>query len=267
MGKLLLQLPVVAPKVSFLWNQYAKLMIDAANDERLPDRFRNMIPIGHSENPDGDVDTVFAKIDGFSPFRDSATSSFGGVPIPKFLDPMNNPLIKLGVESMGGYDNFTEKPFTQPTDFVTLNGSVWRVNPERDEIKQVVPQKPIIDSLFNQIPHMKVALELMDSWDKTRPIANAISQFTQGRDVTPQNAEGEMHYNRQMWWAASRVMGFPISVSNPERVELMHNQMVENMLSRYYGELHRVDPDTQQKLVHILEDIQKGAFKLREWGD
>lgn len=263
MGKLLLQLPVVAPKVSFLWNQYAKLMIDAANDDRLPDRFRNAIPIGHSENPDGDLDTIFMKIDGFSPFRDTGMSSFGGVPIPKQIDPMQNPFIKLGVESMGGYDNFTEKPFTQPTDFVTLNGAVWRFNPERMELKQVVPQKPLIDSLFNQLPHMKIVREALDSFDSTRGAADLMGPG----HVTPQNAEGSYLYNRHWWWAASRAMGFPVHVSNPEKVEMMHNNMVQNMIQRYYGEMHRVDPETQEKLTHILEDIGTGAWKLREWGD
>ena len=267
MGKLLLNLPIVSPKTAFLWNQYAKLMIDSANDDRLPDRFRNAIPIGHSENPDGDADTIFMKIDGFSPFRDVGMTSFGGQAIPRQLDPMQNPLIKLGVESMGGYDNFTEKPFTQPTDFVTLNGAVWRFSPERAELKQVVPQKPIIDSLLNQLPHLKVVMEALDSFDKTRPIANAISRFAQGKTVTPQNAEGDYQYNRQWWWGASRAFGFPVHVSNPERVEMMHNNMVQNMIQRYYGEMHRVDPETQAKLEHILEDLGSGAWKLKEWGD
>ncbi len=263
MGKLLLQLPIVSPKTAFLWNQYAKLMIDAANDDRLPDRFRNAIPIGHSENPDGDVDTIFMKIDGFSPFRDVGMTSFGGMPIPRQLDPMQNPFIKLGVESTGGYDNFTEKPFTQPTDFITLNGAVWRFNPERMELRQVVPQKPIIDSLFNQLPHMKIVREALDSFDATRGLAEAAGPG----HVTPQNPEGLYQYNRHWWWAASRAMGFPVHVANPERVELMHEKMVQSMIQRYYSEMPRVDPDTQSKLTHILEDIGSGAWKLREWGD
>ena len=107
----------------------------------------------------------------------------------------------------------------------------------------------------------------LDSFDKTRPIANAISQFAQGKTVTPQNAEGDYQYNRQWWWGASRAFGFPVHVSNPERVEMMHNNMVQNMIQRYYGEMHRVDPETQAKLEHILEDLGSGAWKLKEWGD
>jgi len=263
MGKLLFQLPFVAPKASFLWNQYAHFMIDAANDDRLPGRFRNMVPVGHSGD---EGDTIFMKVDGFSPFRDMGMSTFAGKPLPKLLDPMNNPFVKMGVESMGGYDNFTEKPFTKPTDFVALNGAVWRLDQQKGELRQVVPQKPLLKSLFDQIPHMKIVQEALDSFDTTRGIANP--GIDNGpSDITPKDPDGNYIYNRQWWWAASRAMGFPVNIQNPERVVAQHENLVKSMIDRFKQASRYADPDTQAKLGHILEDLGNGAFDLREWGD
>ncbi len=263
MGKLIFALPVIAPKATFVWNQYATLMADGANDDRLPGRFRNMLPIGH-EGEDGD--TIFMKVDGFSPFRDLGTASFAGKSIPKLLDPMNNPFVKMGVESMGGYDSFTEKPFTKPTDFVTVNGSVWRLDQENGELRQVIPQKPLLKSLFDQLPYMKIVQEALDSFDTTRGAANP--GINNGpSDITPKDPDGNYIYNRQWWWAASRAMGFPVNIQNPERVAYQHDKLVKDMIHRFHSASRHADPDTQAKLEHILEDLGNGAFQLREWGD
>jgi hypothetical protein len=263
MAKLLFTMPAVAPKAGFLWNHYASLMIDAANDDRLPDRFRNAIPIGHELDSEGDVNTIFMKIDGFSPFRDYGMTSIAGHSIPKLLDPMQNPFVKMFVESTGGYDHFVEKPFVGKTDFMTLNGAVYRFNADTNELEQVVPQKPLLRSLFDQIPQLKVVQEALDSFDKTRNLANRGEEF----QMTPQDPEGHYVYNRQWWWAASRTMGFPVHVASPEKVEEQHEKLVQSMIERFRAAALRADPDTRDKLEHILEDLQRGGFKLREWGD
>jgi hypothetical protein len=264
MNALVFKLPFIRPKTAFLWNQYAKFMIDAANDDRLPDRFRNSIPIGG--NDDGDI--VFMKTDGFSPFRDVTGWNIPvtpeiNLPIPKLLDPTQNPFIKLMVETRGGYDTFTERPFTTPEDFVTVNGTVWRFDPDRMELKPVIPQKPLLHSLFDQIPHMKVIQEALDSFAATRGLANNAFPHV----ATPEDPDGNYIYNRQWWWAASRAFGFPVKVQNPEQVEQQHNLMVQAMMDRFRSRMVHSDPDTQAKLEHILEDIGNGGWRLKEWGD
>jgi hypothetical protein len=193
-------------------------------------------------------------------------ASFAGKPIPKLLDPMNNPFVKMGVESMGGYDSFTEKPFTKPTDFVTLNGSVWRLDQANGELRQVVPQKPLLKSLFDQIPHMKIVQEALDSFDTTRKAANPGIENGPS-DIAHKDPEGNYMYNRQWWWAASRAMGFPVNVQNPEKVQRNHEILVRDMIRRFKHAEKYADPDTAAKLDHIIEDLGNGAFELREWGD
>lgn len=250
MNKLVFMLPFTNPKTAFLWHHYAKLMIDSANDDRLPSRFRNMIPIGAAK----DGQTVFMKIGGFNPFEAVGTGQIGGMDIPKLVDPAQNPLVKMMIETRGGYDTFTERPFTEKTDFVSLDGSVWRFNPDTQTLESVIPQKPLVSSLLGQIPHMRVIQELLDSMG-ARKTAN----------VTRQDPEGNYMYDRSPLWAASRAMGMPVSVSDPERVKWQHDLLVKGMIKRFRSAGKRVDPDTQKKLERILSDLDAGGWELREW--
>lgn len=245
MFQLAFNLPFLRPKTSFLWHQFSKLMVDAIGDDRLPNRYRNMVPIGGDE--EGNI--VFLKIGGFNPFEQaSQLSSVGGVPIPKFLDPRNNPLVKIGVESIGGYDLFTEKPFVKTTDFVSLNGSVKRYDPDLHRIETVIPQKPIIDSVFQQVPHMRVLAELVQS-------AGLSSDYL-GVE-TPRNPDGTLTYNRQWWHALMRAGGFPISTQNPEKVKVQHELLKRGMIKRFRSASGRVDPTTRMQLESILRDLEK----------
>lgn len=255
MNKLLFQLPFIAPKKAFLWNQYAKLMIDGANDDRLPARYRNSIPIGGGEGHDGQSYTIFMRVGGFNPFEAVQSTEMGGVKIPKLIDPSNNPFIKVLIETRGGYDTFTEKPFTEPTDFVALDGTVYRFDPKTNVLEPVIPQKPLISSLLNQIPHVKVIQEMLDGFSGTRDAAHN----------TRKDPEGNYIYDRSPLWAASRALGFPISVSDPEKVKTQHALLVRGMIKRFQAAGRRVDPETRDKLNHIVEDLGSGAFDLREW--
>lgn len=245
MFKLAFNLPFLRPKTSFLWHQFSKLMMDSMGDDRLPNRYRNMVPVGGDEQ--GNI--IFLKISGFNPLEQAGKmSSVGGIPIPQFLDPRNNPLVKMGVESIGGYDLFTEKPFTKPTDFVSMNGSVKRYDPDLQRIETIIPQKPIIDSLFQQIPHMKILAELVQS-------AGLSSDYL-GVD-TPRNPDGTLTYNRQWWHALMRAGGFPITTQNPEKVQMQHALLKRGMTKRFRSAAGRVDPETRVQLETILRDMDK----------
>lgn len=245
MFQLAFNLPFLRPKTSFLWNQFSKMMMDAVGDDRLPSRYRNMVPIGGDEA--GNI--VFMKIGGFNPFENaSKRSEVGGIGIPQFIDPRNNPLVKVAVESIGGYDLFTEKPFVKPTDFVSMNGSVKRYDPDLQRIETVIPQKPIIDSLFQQIPHMKILAELLQS--------AGLSTDYLGVD-TPRNPDGTLTYNRQWWHAISRAAGFSISTQNPEKVQMQHALLKKGMVQRFRSAARRVDPETRAQLESILRDMDQ----------
>jgi hypothetical protein len=251
MNKLLFTMPFVAPKKAFLWNHYAKMMIDGANDDRLPPRFRNHIPIGGTK--DGEI--IFMRVGGFNPFEAASATEMGGNTIPKLIDPASNPFIKALIETRGGYDTFTEKPFVNATDFVSLDGTVWRYEPKTNVLEPVIPQKPLVAALLNQIPHVKVIQEMLDGFEGTRGIANN----------TRRDPEGNYLYDRSPLWSASRALGFPITVSDPERVKAQHAMIVRGIQKRFGSAMRRVDPDTQGKLQHILESIGRGDFDLREW--
>lgn len=245
MFKLAFNLPFLRPKTSFLWNQFSKLMVDAIGDDRLPNRFRNMVPIGGDE--EGNI--IFLKIGGFNPFEQVAkTSSVGGVGIPQFIDPRNNPLVKIAVESIGGYDLFTEKPFVRPTDFVSLNGSVKRYDPQLRRIETVIPQKPILDSVFQQVPHMKVLAELVE--------AAGLGADYLGTEFR-RNPDGTLTYNRQWWHALSRASGFPVTTQNPEKVRMQHELLKRGMVKRFRSASGRVDPETRLQLESILRNLEQ----------
>jgi hypothetical protein len=250
-NKLLFTMPFVAPKKAFLWNHYAKMMIDGANDDRLPPRFRNHIPIGGTK--DGQI--IFMRAGGFNPFEAASTTELGGSTIPKLVDPASNPFVKVLIETRGGYDTFTEKPFVEATDFVSLDGTVWRYSPSTNVLEPVIPQKPLVASLLGQIPHVRVIQEMLDGFDGTRNVAG----------VTRRDPEGNYFYDRSPMWAASRALGFPITVSDPERVKSQHAMIMRGIQKRFGSAMRRVDPDTQGKLQHILESMGRGDYELREW--
>lgn len=245
MFQLVFNLPFLRPKTSFLWNQFSRMMMDAVGDDRLPNRFRNYIVIGGTENGE----PLMMKIGGFNPFEAVAKrSSVGGVPIPQFVDPRNNPLVKIAVESIGGYDLFTEKPFVRKTDFVALDGSVKRYDPDLNRIETVIPQKPILQSLFQQIPHMAILKELMEAAGYG---GDAIGMSSR------RNPDGTLTYNRQFFHAALRAAGMPVTTEDPDRVRLQHDLLKRGMTKRFRSAAGRVDPTTRLQLESILRDLEQ----------
>lgn len=246
MFKLLFQLPFVRPKGSFLWNEFAKFMVDSMGDDRLPNRYRNHLPIGGTEN--GEI--VFMRIGGFNPFEAvTQTDHFANVPIPKIISPTSNPLVKVAVESLGGYDQFIERPFVKPTDMVTLNGAIYRYDPVANSWSPVIPQKPLVNSLLNQVPHMKILGEIV-----------AGSGMPGTAEVfgvnTPQNPDGTYRYDRKVWFALARAMGFPVTVQNPEKVRLQHQLLKRSIASRFRSLANRSDPETRMEVEKILANLE-----------
>jgi hypothetical protein len=243
------QLPFLRTKQSFLWHQFAKMMVDSVGDDRLPNRYRNYLPIGGDE--EGNI--VFLNLKNINPFE-SATkfSSVGGVKgIPQFLDPRNNPMVKVGVESIGGYDLFAEKPMVGPTQFVSLNGTVWELDPDTNTLEAIIPQKPIIDSLFQQIPHMRILGEVLEASGFTRVGAALQTK------APPINPDGTLTYDRSYMHAISRAAGFPVSVQDPERVKAQHQLLKKGMARRFRSAAGRVDPETRLQLESILRDLER----------
>ena len=241
------QLPFLRPRRTFMWHHFGKMMIDSLGDDRLPNRYRSMLPIGGDEN--GNV--IFLRIGGFNPFeRFTERGQVAGVPIPGFINPTTNPFVKIAIESTGGYDTFLEKPFVGMTDFVSLNGTVWRLDSDSGRIEPIIPQKPIIASLLNQMPHMKLIGELLAG--AGLPEAGGALGVR-----TPKNPDGTYTYDRQIWFALSRAFGFPASVQNPERVKLQHFMLKKGMAARFRSASRRVDPETRMQLESILADLER----------
>lgn len=250
MFKLLFQLPFLRPKSGFIWNQFAKFMVDSLGDDRLPSRYRNYLPIGGTENGE----FVFMKISGFNPFEPvTQTDHFANIPIPKIVSPTSNPLVKIAVESLGGYDQFVERPFVGPTDMVTLNGAVWRYDPTTRSWSPVIPQKPLVNSALNQIPHMKILGEIMAA--SGMPGAAKVFGVS-----TPQNPDGTYRYDRKVWFGIARAMGFPVTVQNPERVRLQHQLLKRSIASRFRSLANRTDPGTRAEVERILQDLESSII-------
>lgn len=257
MTQLVFQLPFMRPKTSFLWNQYARMMLDAANDDRLPSRYKNQVLLPLGGTKDGQF--VFMKIGSFNPWEAAKMSEIGGVPGPGLLDLAQHPLIKLFLETRGGYDTFTERPFTKPTDFVSLDGRVWRFDPETKKLEVVIPQKPLVSALLQQIPHVRIVQEALDSIAGARDPMGAV-----GLGITPKGPDGTYSYNRQWWYAAARALGFPISVSDPQRVAVQNQLLLKGISARFRSAGKRVDPETRDQLEKILGDMATGEFTLQE---
>jgi hypothetical protein len=247
--KLAYQLPFLRTKQSFLWHQFAKMMIDSVGDDRLPNRYRNYLPIGGAE--EGNI--VFLNLKNLNPFEKTTEfSSVGGVKgIPQFLDPRNNPLVKIGVESIGGYDLFTEKPMVKATQFVSLNGTVWEMDPDTGKIEPIIPQKPIIDSVFQQIPHMRILGELLEASGLTK-----VGAAMQGK-APPMNPDGTLTYDRSYMHAIARAAGFPVTIQDPERVKAQHQLLKKGMARRFRSAAGRVDPESRMQLESILRDLER----------
>ena len=252
MNMLVFQLPFIRPRLSFLWNHYAKLLWDMTDDQNLPWRLRrNYVAVG----TDKDGNPIMARIAGFNPFEAVGLSEFGGLQIPRFTDPSQHPVIKLVIESKGGFDTFFERPFTNPTEFVGIDGSVWLYDPDTKRVERIIPQKPLVRSLMQQIPHVRVVQEILDGLGgPLRDVAG----------ITPRNPDGTYLVDRSPWWAAARALGFPISAVDPERIKKQHRIIVEQMIRRWRGLIRRTDPETRRQVEHLLNDLQTGGWEVKD---
>jgi len=157
MARLMMLMPLVRPKTTFLYSTLAQMAQDAWDDERLPEYLKGTMWVSTGKN--GMM--YFARMSGFNPFEAMTERKFGGASIPALLDPTQGPLIGAIVKMVGGYDQFSHRPPPlEPDQMMDNAGRVWEIGPNGVP-QRVSPQTPFLDALGEMIPQTSILNDVM----------------------------------------------------------------------------------------------------------
>lgn len=233
MFTLMFRMPGLRPKTVRLWSMFSKYFMDANQDDNLQGRYLGYIPIGGAQ--DGSI--ILMKIGSVMPFDSTGPAEMFGMKIPRFMDPANNPFIRVFVEARGGVDTFTEAPFVDKDEFITPTGQVMRYNFNKHELENVTPQKELVDSALSLLPHWRFLQEI------TNPNAHV-----------PIMPDGSPRYDRSWIWAPSRLAGFPITTRNQKAITIRDQMLKKNILKKLLT-ASRKDPEQYKMIQAVWNDV------------
>lgn len=262
MYQLLYFMPLIRPKTTWLWNVMGQMAMDSFNDMRLPDRYKDAAFIGVDEN--GMLQ--FLRSGGMNPFEMISKrrynnipglTSFGGLPIPGLLDPLQNPLFSLAHKAVGGYDQWSRVEKPGKREMVDSMGRFWNID-EQGNIRQVSPQKPLVEGLYELVPQLSLINDMMA--EAGFPVFNQgpkIVRLPSGRTITPRYLRDSM---------VKFITGMSIDEVDERSIRI---QEVRRRISLIRDIMRRamMEPDPEQReqirkvAAHVIANINKSRLR------
>lgn len=247
MHQLYFMMPFIRPKTTWLWHHAAQMAVDAMDDEGVPQELRNSMPTGFMY----DGKAVFIRLAGINVFDSIAVSHFAGVPMPKGINPANNPFLSVAIRSMGGYDILENPTPLKSGQFSDNMGRVYDWDSDTGEAKRVAPSMGPLDSIARQIPQLAVVQDLLQG-------IGVKSWAWMGGPKTYVGPGGKTLNPRHWSWALSRAIGAPISSADPKSLRMKEIYTRHKLIKMAIADVRRKnDPDERKEALRILLDMLK----------
>lgn len=239
MARLAFMAPFIRPKTTWLYSNMAQMAQEAWDDERLPDWLKGTAYLGGN-----DKSMLFARTSGLNLFDSLNFREIGGVPIPKLIDPRNNPFISAYVRMEGGYDNFTQDP--APTDgyqFRDTAGRVWEM--QHGKFVRVSPQTKLWDAFGELIPHISAVNDIMAGL--------GFSQIPGKGPKLYRGPDGKFYSPRHWMVGVGKLIGVNTGVADLNRAREA-DQLNTLRLARMFGKKAMQSPDEWER-NQILKEL------------
>jgi hypothetical protein len=169
MFKLAWSLPFTDPGKVWLIQQAGEMAMDAYDELDVPENIRGSFLVGAQPKGD-DMLLTFLRAGAINPLdlmlkREYASvpgfTSFGNVPIPTILDPMQNPIFSVAVKSVGGVDTFGNPAPIEPGEIVDGRGVVseW----DGRQLKRKSNQRNFFETMTELTPQGSLMNDILAS--------------------------------------------------------------------------------------------------------
>ena len=259
MFQLLWRYPLIRPGRTAILHRLGQMALESIDDDRLPHRLKNSILLGTT----ADGRMIFARLGGINPLEWAGFRELGGVPIPRMLDPMNNPLVSVIHRMDGGHDTFSQPaPLEEGLQFRDAFGRVWQWDAVTGTSRLVTPGKSMLNSVLELFPQASIVADISASVGlKTHGIGPKIYQGPDGKVINP----------RHWSWAIMRSMGMPmegVDLTKMRYQERLQRYLQMKDMAKAVLRLRRRQPagddnDEAEQSLKVLRDMMRHPeFKM-----
>lgn len=239
MTKLVVSLPYLYPKRTFLWNRWSQIVADQFRDPEAPEWLKDYIPLGHT----ADGATVMARISGFIPWNGVRSSELGQATIPSVLDfPQQHPLMKLYMELKGSTPEFSKRPVTPGENMVRMDtGEVYELD-ENGRAKKTIAQPSALRSLWRLFPPSQIIDTLLTAYS------------VDGRGDAILNRDGSPMFPIDVYRRVAKVLGAPYEKVDLEDQRMKERRREMRVVKEYAGSIRSAPPERREAMAEGLRD-------------
>ena len=232
-----------------------QMLLDAINDDDLPDYLEGHLPIGRTE----DGSFIFLSLRGLNPF-----SAFGSVeplnPL-RSLASMSNPIIKATVEHIGGRDVWSKRDLLHDEPMWDWGGRKYAIRKVGDQtVAQAAAPGPVgvkgfFTTFANQYPWTK-------AW---RAIMAAQTVDANGEPVRLPviDEAGNSIYPTPILYSAIKMTGVNLKDFSPEEYTRRKHRARRKFIQSVVSQMRRAPPNLREFYMEALKDAQAGNFDVR----
>ncbi|WP_333674840.1 hypothetical protein [Glutamicibacter sp.] len=255
MLQLAFRLPFMQPKRMFMWNRLNEVIQDAFNDDEVPAWLAEYTPVGITR--DGSV--VMIRLRSFDPFSGAErTASIGGQTIPALGAVwLQNPLVKVGYELIGGTNHWTKRPWDTSEYMTRLdNGEVYEYKDGRLRKTLAAP------SFWRSVWYLWPQAQLIE--EATIPYRMTDRGWL--LDPEPIKApDGSIMYPEGLWKGALGFLGIPrVQVKNMDEEKAKERMKVMRIMRSFRDGLRRMPPEKREAAMQVLNDWGNDEIKRVE---
>lgn len=249
------EMPFIRPGTTFLAHRMVEMALDAVNDHRLPQYLKDSVFVGvDSKNKDK---LIFIRPNGLDVFNSIGVRQVGGIKIPSILDPSNNFFVAAFLKSKGADDQFSLTPAPMGLNSWTDHmGRSWAANAETGKVERISPQNPLLDILFELIPHTHIFNDILAAAGLPT-LPGRSGKLIKGIDGKPISPPG-------FGSAIGRATGFPVYSTSKRRLAaeqaIRTNQAIKALVKRAMTE---GDANTKAQVLKIAADFLRSQSKVQ----
>lgn len=250
MAQLAFWAPFMRPKTTWLYSNIAQMAQEAMDDERLPDWLRGAMWVGG----DGQGKMNFVRLSGLNLMDSLSFRKVGGVPLPKLIDPTQNPFFVVAHKMAGGYDQFThEPPPVEGYQWQDNHGRVWELRDRKFE--RVSPETKMWDAFGELIPQLSALNDILAQVGVKVPGAGP--KLYVGPD-------GKKFSPRHWLIGLNKLIGFNTGQVDINKTKEM-DQRNTLRLARQFGKAAMMNPDPVER-GQILKELAEMERRFRRRG-
>lgn len=244
MTLLLPRIPFLFGSRVFLWNRWARIMMDLRKDPSLPEWLQDYVPVGHAD--DGGI--FFLPTRAMTPWGGVRTADAGNLSMPSIADVTSqHPLVKMYFELKGGTPEWSKRPWSPGERMTRMDtGEVYELD-KAGRVKKTIAQPSAWKALWNLFPTTQLLETLLQPYVQT----------DEGFLLNPvpiRKPDGEPMFPIDMMERVGKVAGLGVRKINPEEEKARESARERRVIRSFREKIRRAPPDERDSMRAVLQD-------------